>query len=194
MLKKKTENKLKKDFYAICDSHIQREGIDELLKYLSGRDFFEAPASTAYHDSTDFGLVAHSLAVYDIAVQLNETFELGIDMESIAICALFHDVCKTDFYVKEMRNKKIDGKWEEIETWIVKDQLPLGHGEKSIFIINNYMQLTDVEALAIRWHLGGFDPAVHFGYPYGHSNKQAFRENKLVALIAMADLGAAYLI
>lgn len=193
-MKKLKENKLKKDFYLECENYIKREGCEELLDYLSMNDFFEAPASTSFHDSTDYGLVVHSLAVFDIAKQLNETFELDINMESVAICALFHDVCKINFYIKEMRNKKIGGKWEEIETWVVKDQLPMGHGEKSVFIINKFMKLKDEEALAIRWHLGGFDPAIYFGYPYGHSNKQAFRENQLVALIAMADLGAAYLI
>jgi hypothetical protein len=190
----KTTNKAMTDFYTETD-FIKRKGIKELLDYLSDEtDFFTAPASTKYHDSNEHGLVIHSLAVFDVARELNNSFSLGINEESIAICALFHDICKTNFYVQEIRNKKIDGKWQEVVVWGVKDQLPMGHGEKSVYLINKFMQLTDEEALAIRWHLGGFDTAVHFSYPYGTPSKQAFRENKLVALIAMADLGAAYLL
>lgn len=39
----------------------------------------------------------------------------------------------------------------------IEDKLPLGHGEKSIFIINKFMVLTDEEAMAIRWHMGPFE-------------------------------------
>jgi len=75
----------------------------------------------------------------------------------------------------------------------VVDQLPMGHGEKSVYILQKYINLTDEEALAIRWHLGGFDPGVHFNYPSGFAQKQAFKENKLVALICAADIAATYL-
>ena len=190
----KVKSKVKDDFLKEATA-IDRENAQKLLYYLDNEtDFFTAPASTQYHDSKEEGLVIHSLAVFDIAKELNDSFSLGIDTESVAICSLFHDVCKANFYVKEIRNKKIDGNWREVEVWGVKDQLPMGHGEKSVYLINKFMQLTDEEALAIRWHLGGFDTAVHFSYPYGTPSKQAFRENKLVALIAMADLGAAYLL
>jgi hypothetical protein len=75
----------------------------------------------------------------------------------------------------------------------VKDQLPMGHGEKSIWMIERCMSLLNEEALAIRWHLGGFDPGIHFGYPSGLACTQAFRENKLVGLLASADLSVTYL-
>lgn len=194
IMKKKEENKMKMAFLKEAET-IKRKGIEELLGYLVDKtDFFTAPASTQYHDSEEGGLVIHSLSVYDVAKELNDLLNVEADAESIAICALFHDICKANFYIKEIRNKKIDDKWVGVEVWAVKDQLPMGHGEKSVYLINKYMQLTDEEALAIRWHLGGFDTAVHFSYPYGTPSKQAFRENKLVALIAMADLGAAYLL
>jgi hypothetical protein len=186
---------LKKDFITEAKKMIRREGIASLLEYLDTTDFYTAPASTMYHDSEEGGLALHSLSVYDAAKELNDTFSLDLNKESIAICALFHDLCKINMYVRGTRNKKNEkGNWEVIQVWEVKDELPLGHGEKSIFIINKYMPLTDEEALAIRWHLGGFDTAVHFPYPYGFPQKQAFRENKLVSLIAVADLSASYLL
>ena len=192
-MKKNEENKPKNDFLVEA-KRIDRRGIPELIDYLKSTDFFEAPASVKYHGNYDKGLVIHSLSVFDVAKEMNQIFDLNISENSIAICSLFHDVCKANFYVKGTRNKKIDGQWHEIEVWEVKDQLPMGHGEKSVYLINKFVKLEDHEALAIRWHLGGFDTAVHFSYPYGFPSKQAFREHKLVALLAAADLSASYLL
>lgn len=191
---RKVENKQKDTFLAAAAEHIAREGSSDLLDYLCSQDFFTAPASTMFHDSCDRGLVTHSLAVFDSALILDKAFNLQLNMESVAICALFHDVCKMNMYEKGVRNKKISGEWVQVDVWEVNDTFPLGHGEKSIFIINKFMSLTDEEALAIRWHLGGFDPAIHFAYPYGFSSKKAFGKNKLVSLIAMADFSATYLL
>lgn len=174
---------------------IKREGIDDFCLYLEKEtDFFDAPASTQFHGAEEMGLVIHSLTVYDIIKELNETLDCKVEKESMAICALFHDVCKANYYVREKRNKKIDGKWEEVVVWAVNDQLPMGHGEKSVYVINKYMKLTDEEALAIRWHLNGFDPGVHFNYPSGYPQKQAMRDHKIVALLATADIAASYLV
>jgi hypothetical protein len=183
----------KKDFLDEA-SKVKRPGMKELVAYLETTDFFECPASTQFHGCQELGLVIHSLTVFDIMKDLNETLECGMEKESIAICALLHDVCKANYYVKEIRNKKENGKWHEVEVWGVKDQFPMGHGEKSVYIINRYMVLKDAEALAIRWHLNGFDPGVHFNYPSGYSQKQAMRSNKLIPLLATADMAASYLI
>ena len=43
------------------------------------------------------------------------------------------------------------------------DQLPYGHGEKSVYLIEHFMRLKTAEAIAIRWHMGGFDDAVRGG-------------------------------
>jgi putative nucleotidyltransferase with HDIG domain len=174
---------------------IKRKGIKELVEYLLVEtDFFMAPASTKYHGSFDKGLIIHSLEVYDTAHQMNDGWSLGLDKESISICSLFHDICKANYYMKEKRNKKIDGAWHEVEVWAVNEKLPLGHGEKSVYLLQKFITLTDEEALAIRWHLGGFDPGFHFFWPSGEPAKQAFIQNRLVALIACADLFASYLL
>jgi len=75
----------------------------------------------------------------------------------------------------------------------ITDKLPMGHGEKSVYIIQKYMQLTDEEAIAIRWHLGGSDPAA-WNSPMGNPSIQAFHENKLLALVAGADILVSFLI
>ena len=68
--------------------------------------------------------------------------------------SLLHDVCKTNFYKTEMRNVKKNGVWESVPYYTIDDQLPYGHGEKSVYIISGFMRLTREEAFAIRYHMG----------------------------------------
>ena len=74
--------------------------------------------------------------------------------ESIAIAALLHDLCKVNFYVETTRNVKVNGVWESVPYFSINDQLPYGHGEKSVYIISGFMKLTRDEAFAIRYHMG----------------------------------------
>ena len=66
----------------------------------------------------------------------------------------------------------------------------MGHGEKSVFIINQFMKLTVEEALAIRWHMGGFDEAVKGG---SYSMGNAYEMYPLALLLHVADMKATYL-
>jgi len=78
---------------------IKRIGIDVLLDYLKEEtDFYTAPASSKFHGAHEAGLLLHSLTVYDIMKGIDEMLDLNLPKESIAICGLFHDVCKTNFY------------------------------------------------------------------------------------------------
>lgn len=182
---------LKQQFYDIVRSEIRRDGIDSLVKYLESRDFFVAPASTKYHNAFDGGLLDHSINVYDALLRINEQFGLKLDAESMAIVALFHDVCKVDTYVKGKRNVKNQyGTWESKDVWERREMLPLGHGEKSAIIIDRYIRLKLSEVYAIRWHMGGFDSAVKGG---DGSMNAAFEKCPLAAALHMADLAATYL-
>ena len=69
------------------------------------------------------------------------------------------------FYKVGTRNVKNDvtGQWEKVPFYQVADQLPYGHGEKSVYLIEHFMRLKTAEAIAIRWHMGGFDDAVRGG-------------------------------
>ncbi len=140
---------------------IKREGSDKLLEYLEKSDFFTAPASTRFHGSYPGGLVEHSLNVYDCLKdyierpRVQEVYELKADPESIAIVALLHDVCKVNCYKPGTRNVKgPDGVWKQVPSYDYNDNLPYGHGEKSVYIINGFIRLTRDEAFAIRYHMG----------------------------------------
>ena len=148
-------------FIEIFNDKIKREGADKLLEYLLRSDFFTAPASTRYHGACEGGLLAHSLNVYDCLVDIlnrprvKELYGIHYDEESIAIAALMHDVCKVNFYKTSFRNAKDEtGKWVSVPYYTIEDNLPYGHGEKSVYIVSGFMRLTRDEAFAIRYHMG----------------------------------------
>lgn len=156
---------------------VKRPGIDQLINYLETEsDFFEAPASTKYHSNFYGGLTYHSLEVYYLLEDKNLRFGLELPEESRIICGLLHDVCKANFYAEETksvlkgkkeveRNKKDENgnwfkakemvnDWQEEKVYVVKDQFPMGHGEKSVIQILKFINLTDIEIAMIRWHMG----------------------------------------
>ena len=148
-------------FLEIFNSKIKREGADKLLDFLQRSDFFTAPASTRYHGACEGGLLAHSLNVDDCLVDIlnrprvKELYGVSYSEESIAIAALMHDVCKVNFYKTSFRNAKDEnGKWVSVPYYTIEDNLPYGHGEKSVYIVSGFMRLTRDEAFAIRYHMG----------------------------------------
>ena len=151
----------KERFIEIYKNNIKREGADKLLEYLVSSDFFTAPASSRFHSSYEGGLCEHSLNVYDCLLsyldtsRARETFGFSYTSESIAIVSLLHDLCKIGVYKKGFRNVKDEkGTWQRVDTFEYDDQLPYGHGEKSVYIITGFMRLTREEAFAIRYHMG----------------------------------------
>lgn len=192
---------MKDRFVEIYKENIVRPGADKLLGWLENSDFFTAPASTRFHLARPGGLVEHSIHVY---ARLRELFSrekerdndglielLPEEEEAIAVCALLHDICKANFYAVEMRNRKNEqGQWEKYPFYVVDDQLPYGHGEKSVYIASGFMKLSREEAMAIRWHMGAFDDSVKGG---SYAMGGAFEKFPLALLLHMADMQATYL-
>ena len=152
-------------FIEIYKSTITREGADKFLDYLVEKtDFFTAPASTRFHGSYEGGLLEHSLNVYECLCdyvkhsKFCKKYGFEFSEESLAIVALLHDVCKTNFYKVEMRNVKKDGVWVPVPYYTIEDNLPYGHGEKSVYILSGFMKLSRDEAFAIRYHMGFSGP------------------------------------
>ncbi len=171
-------------FTELYQKHITRPGADKLLDYLNSTDFFTAPASTKYHLCTEGGLVIHSVNVAEQLTRIIKAENIECSDETTAICGLLHDLCKADYYAVEYRNRKNQsGTWEQYPFFTVKEQFPYGHGEKSVFLIERFMRLTEEEAMAIRWHMGGFDDS---------SCSNAFSQYPLAVALHMADLAATY--
>ena len=190
------DNQFKEEFLEIYEAFIERDGADKLLNYLSSTDFFTAPASTKFHLATECGLVQHSINVYKRLVRLME-LEYGEDWEdkypheTVALVSLLHDVCKIGMYKVDYKNSKNEnGVWEKVPFYKVEDDLPYGHGEKSVYIINGFLRLTREEAMAINWHMGGFDDRAKGG---SFVIAKAMEKYPLAVLLHLSDYMATYL-
>ena len=184
----------KEEFIEIFRENVHREGAEALLEYLSNKsDFFSAPASARYHGAYPGGLCEHSLNVYHCLVdylareRVTDLYGLEYSPESIALVALLHDVCKIGCYKAGSRNVKgPDGKWQAVPTFFYEDNLPYGHGEKSVYILSGFMRLSREEAMAIRWHMGfsGAEDPRMVG--------QALQQYPLAFALSVADMEATY--
>ncbi|MEG1894757.1 MAG: hydrolase [Oscillospiraceae bacterium] len=181
----------KTEFLEIFNSCVVRQGKDKLLEWLCKTDFFTAPASTRFHGACESGLVMHSLNVYKVLKERTQGGEYSD--ESVALVALCHDFCKINMYREGTRNVKNEqtGQWEKVKTYNIEDVFPYGHGEKSVFLIERFMRLSTEEAMAIRWHMGGFDDSAKGG---SFAIGEAFKRYPLAVMAHLADLEATYLL
>lgn len=185
----------REEFIDIYRQHIHREGSEELLDYLMNKsDFFTAPASARFHGAYVGGLCDHSVNVFHCLVdyltrpRVCNIYGLDYDMESVAIVALLHDLCKVGCYKAGTRNVKNEatGQWEKVPTFFYEDKLPYGHGEKSVYIISGFMRLSREEAMAIRWHMG------FSGQEDERLVGQALEQYPLAFALSTADMEATY--
>lgn len=182
---------VKDKFIKAYNDAITRQGSKELLDWITNKtDFFVAPASSKFHNAFEGGLADHSLNVYQAMI---DRYNDGKPDESMAIAALLHDLCKAEFYKVSQRNVKneVTGQWEKVNYYTIDDKFPFGHGEKSVFLIERFMRLKVEEAIAIRWHMGGFDDAARGG---SFAINGAFEKYPLAVKLHIADIEATYLI
>ena len=105
---------------------INRPGTDKLIEYLKASNYATARCYT--HHKERGGLVAHSLEIYELMKRDNP----NLSEDSIAICALLHDLGKA-----KLRGWEFDGQ----------------HPARAIQILARCgYQLTEDEAFAIRYH------------------------------------------
>lgn len=185
------------DFMAVYSSTIKRDGAASMLYWLDSNGFFEAPASSKHHLARPGGLAVHSLNVYKrlLEITAREVFggpatELLAERikETVAVLGLLHDVCKVDVYHKADPFKAVLE--NKLDPYTFRDPFPLGHGEKSLFLITRHMALTEEEALAIRWHMGAYDDAVKGG---SRSMTEAMNLSPWVWRLQEADMCASWI-
>ena len=190
------ENKEK--FKKICNQWIKRNGLQELLEWLEETDFYEAPASTRFHLMCKGGLCQHSINVFN---RLKNEYEkegffesktpeeITKAMESLAVVALFHDLCKVNFYSVSERNVKNEyGEWIKVPYYAIDNRsILVGHGYKSARLVNKYMDITDEEYMAIVHHMG-------YSSDDNISNiSEIFNKSKLTLLLHTADTKATFI-
>lgn len=165
--------KNKDTFIGLVKKYVKRDGVDKLLDWLDRTDFYVAPLTTRYQLSVEGGLVQHSLNTFYRMVELTNMYygkepaddnfyngdtpdaDTAFTMESIAIVSLFHAIYKVNCYVKDYRNVKVDGVWQQVEYYRWEEDFIYGRGTKSVYILQQFMRLYVDEAHAIRFHTAG---------------------------------------
>lgn len=187
----------KEQFRTIVREHISRDGIDELMEWLETKtDFYTAPASTRFHLSEEGGLLQHSLNVYHETMRLCGLYytpeELAAADESIAIAALFHDICKTNSYSRYLKNVKNQdtGRWEQIAAYQMDVKIPFGHSQKSVIFLQHFMKLKMDEIAAVLGHMGFSDASFKGGDGYVG---ELLEKYKLALMVHLGDLVASKL-
>lgn len=193
---------------------VKREGVKELLNFIRGSDFYTAPASTRYHLAEEGGLLKHSLHVYDCLMKKKENpvwkeALSDVSDDTVILVSLLHDLCKTYFYGEELKNRKTydeekvkaanprtvkrdaNGEfiWETVPAYVVDDKYPLGHGEKSVFFIMQFVKLTMLEIAAIKHHMGAYCDSSQW-----NTLGQAYEKYPLALALHESDLEATYLL
>lgn len=180
---------------------IPREGVDELVGFLNGSDFFEAPASPKLHHAYEGGLCRYSLARYDFLTKLADMTGTACGQDSLLIAGLLASINKINYFEQTFINKKVycaDGdkhdergkfKWVSEAGYRVKDpeeRFAFGtSGQNAERIITNYMPLKDAESAAI----------VNLGVTYENPTfnyAQIYKKYPLACLLALADQLATY--
>lgn len=163
-----------------------REGIEDLLAYMDESGFFTAPASGGNHSHSEWGLAQHSVNVMTIAEKMGVALFGGAEynkiQDSVVIAALLHDLGKCGDYGKKMYVENIlkSGKQSEAKPWKRNPELlPLDHATRSIKLATLFIDLTEEEEFAIRYHDGLYETA-NYGVK-GH-------ETKLYMLLHYADM------
>ena len=183
-----------------------REGMDKVIAFLRSSDFYKAPASSRYHSCHEGGLLEHSLNVYEcLNNKVNDTVWSGVmgdvGRDTIIISALLHDICKANYYTVEYKNKKIYsdyGKkvdaagrydWETVPGYTVDDTHPLGHGECSVIMLQQFIKLKPIKLYAIRFHMGFTEPKDMY-----NTLGNAIKKYPFILAIHEADLEATHLL
>lgn len=174
----------------------KRQGIQNVIDFCRKTDFYTAPSSTKFHSNYAGGLLDHSLLVYslaeqyyNIAIQMKPELANVVSRENIIISALLHDICKVSYYKEVTKwRKDINNAWESYIGYEVSDPFPIGHGEKSVIVLQNIgLSLEIEEMLAIRYHMGMWTHTIDCG-DEGRQYLKAIEMCPLCLLIQNADI------
>lgn len=175
-----------------------RDGVEDLIGFMDEIGFFKAPASGGNHSNGEGGLAEHSLNVMFTAEKISLALIGGKNItdeirNSVVIAALLHDLGKCGDYGKQMYvpNMVQDGRPTKAEPeqkykrsdkkpWKRNTELlPIDHATRSIKLATLFIDLTEEEEFAIRYHDGLYETA-NYGVK-GH-------ETQLYMILHWADM------
>lgn len=187
----------------------RRKLLIDLLNSEIGRKIGEAPASTAvrYHHAYEGGLYDHICEIIDTGIEFAKVVG-NVSAQSVITVAILHDLNKIgdskgdDYYIPNhsektgkrseaepyKRDKEKCRKWStgNMEIDSILKFSDLSDGEASLALLTGispdlFLNLTDSELQAIRYHDGGYGRAK---YASGYCG----REDNLAIIIHAADM------
>ena len=166
----------------------RKEPFDRFIALLEKETtWFPSPASTRFHLAEEQGLLKHSVGVAEALLQFRGFLAPAIPEESCVIVGLFHDLGKLGMPGKPLYLPN-DNEWvvknRGIRYKINLDVVAMGLAARSIFLISQYIPLSEAEAQAITYHDG----------QYIDDNKViAHKEEPLTLLLHWADYWTAHI-
>ena len=166
----------------------RKESFERFITLLENETtWLTSPASTRYHLAEERGLLKHSVGVAETLLKFREFLAPTISEESCIIVGLFHDVGKLGvpgqpYYLPNenawmVKNKGICYKTNP-------DVVTMGLAIRSLYLILQYIPLSEAEAQAITYHDG----------QYIDDNKiVAHKEEPLTLLLHWADYWTAHI-
>ena len=168
----------------------------EIIKWLNehteDEDFYEQPVNLYQQDKL---LIVHAVNMLGMMDKMSKSlfskkdengewkYEPRYSAEEIAMVALLHVFGNIGKYKKEKRNKKIDGSWKEVETWVYNEEQKIygTDGENALVRVNGLIYApSDVQAAIMHCH-ERTDPQAQGMYP------RLYKDNMLVLLAQLAD-------
>ena len=166
----------------------RKDSFDRFMTLLEDKTtWLTSPASTRFHLAEEQGLLKHSVGVTETLLRFRENFAPTIAEESCIIVGLLHDVGKLGMPGKPLYLPN-DNEWmvknRSVRYKINPDVVAMGLAVRSIYLISQYIPLSDAEAQAITYHDG----------QYIEDNKIiAHKEEPLTLLLHWADYWTAHI-
>lgn len=143
--------------YTEMTTDLQNAGrvTSKFLDKLIALEYTRSPASTKYHGNHTCGLLCHSVVVAECLMYLEKELDIHFENpESALIVGLFHDLCKLGRYEYDTKNQE----WVYVKDKDRKTATFGGHATESLsFLLTNGVNLTEEEALCIRFHMGAYE-------------------------------------
>ncbi|HPL68264.1 MAG TPA: HD domain-containing protein, partial [Smithellaceae bacterium] len=136
----------------------RRKPFEHFIKFLENETtWLTTPASTRFHLAQERGLLNHSVGVAETLLRFREFLAPRISEESCVIVGLFHDVGKLGMPGKPYYLPN-DNEWMVKNRGICyktnSDVVTMGLAVRSLYLISQYISLSETEAQAIAYHDG----------------------------------------
>jgi hypothetical protein len=166
----------------------RKDSFDRFLAHLESKTtWLTSPASTRFHLAEEQGLLKHSVGVAETLLRFRDFLAPSIPEESCVIVGLLHDVGKLGMPGKPLYLPN-ENEWmvknRGIRYKINPDVVAMGLAVRSLYLVTQYIPLSDAEAQAIAYHDG----------QYIDDNKViAHKEEPLTLLLHWADYWTAHI-